>query len=227
MDEVVVKMVRKVFKSGFLAVFLLFQPVFASGLYAATDVRIDGLFSDRALVSVDGQRKLLKVGETGPKGVRLLSSDSQQAVLEVDGRMVTLGVSGRISSSYSEAQSAEVRLLSGHNGHYMVGGFVNGRPVDFLVDTGASYISMNIHVARRLGVNFRNAPRTKMNTANGVTEAFEVLLDKVTIGAITQYKVKGVVHVGDSPHITLLGNSFLSNVELREEQGAMVMRQKF
>jgi len=206
---------------------LLFLGLFYASAYAMPDIRVDGLFNGRAVISINGQSKLMKAGQEGPHGVKLVSSDSKQAVIAVNGKIIKLGLSERISSSYSEAEVAEVRLLSGRNGHYFVDGAVNGRTVNFLVDTGASVIAMNIHVAKKLGINYRSAPTVKMSTASGLADAYEVYLDKVTIGNITQHKVRSVIHVGDFPQITLLGNSFLSKVAMTEEKGVMVLRQKF
>ena len=221
-------MMKPVLLNSFLRMMALLVPLSVSGaVCSAPELRVDGLFNGRALITIDGESILLKAGEAGHQGVKLISSDSKQAVLEVNGKKLSLGVSEHIAASYSEAQLAEVSLLSGHNGHYYVDGFVNGRPVNFLVDTGASVVAMNMHVAKRLGINYRNGAEVMMRTASGLAKAYEVSLDKLTIGSITQYKVRGVVHIGDFPDITLLGNSFLSNVEMSEEQGVMILRQKY
>ncbi|MGX9080389.1 hypothetical protein ACWTQY_31510, partial [Klebsiella pneumoniae] len=59
--------------------------VYASFSWAASQVQVVGLFPGAAVLNVDGQRKLVRVGDTGPGGVQLVSVDKQGAVLRVDG----------------------------------------------------------------------------------------------------------------------------------------------
>lgn len=200
---------------------------FLTGIaHAGPEVRVKGLFKDRALLEINGQSKLLKAGQMGPHGVKLLSSNSKQAVVEVAGKRHVLQLSQEIASQFSEPEFKEVRIPSGVHDHYYVSGRINGRSARFLVDTGASTIAMNSHDAKRLGVNFRSGERRQVNTASGVVPAYAVTLNKVSVGGITHHKVAAMVIVGDFPTKILLGNSFLSLVEMREEQGVLVLRSK-
>ena len=203
-----------------------FATVFLSfGLLAAPDVRVDGLFNGRAVVNIDGKQHLLKEGQQ-KQGVRLISSDSKQAVIEVNGKAVTMGISDRISSSYTEAEVVEVRVPRGQGGHYFVSGFINGRAVDFMVDTGATSIAMSRPDAERLGIDLRKGQTGSVSTANGVVTATTVNVSKVTIGGITVHQVPVTVVNGNFPANVLLGNSFLSRVNMSEEEGVLVLRKK-
>lgn len=195
--------------------------------WSAPDIRVQGLFGGSAVLVINGKQRLLKQGQISPEGVKLVSSDSHQAVVEVEGQQFTLGLSQHISSNFQAAEQAEVRIPRSTNGHYMVSGFINGYPVDFMVDTGATSVAMNLNDAKRLGVDFRRGKRASASTAGGIVNAFEVDLDKLVIGNITARQVSTTVVVGDYPTHVLLGNSFLSRVEMTEEEGVMVLRKKY
>ena len=194
---------------------------------ASPDVRVHGLFGKSAVLVIDGKQRLLKQGQTSPEGVTLISSDKSEAVLEVGGQRVTLGLSQHISSNFQAAKMAEVRIPRGHNGHYFVSGFINGRSIDFMVDTGASAVALNINQAKALGIDYRNGQKIKINTAGGVTDARDVVLNKLTIGNITLYNVRCIVNIGSHPTMALLGNSFLSKVQMTEVEGVLLLKKKF
>lgn len=210
---------------GLVVAFVL-MGLFASPCWAA-DIRVNGLFGGSAVLVINGKQRLLKQGQTSPEGVTLIDSNSRRAVVEFDGRQMTLGLSDHISSSFQAAEMAEVRIPRAENGHYFVSGFINGRPADFMVDTGATSIAMNLHHAEQLGVNFRRGRKGSASTAGGIVNAYHIPLQKLTIGNITLNQVDATVVVGDFPSQILLGNSFLSRVEMSEEEGVMVLRTKF
>lgn len=193
----------------------------------ATDIRVNGLFGGSAVLVINGKQRLLKQGQTSPEGVTLIDSNSRRAVVEHNGKQMTLGLSDHISSSFQAAEMAEVRMPRADNGHYFVSGFINGRPADFMVDTGATSIAMNFHHAEQLGVNFRSGRKGSASTAGGIVNAYHVPIQKLTIGNITLNQVDATVVIGDFPSQILLGNSFLSRVEMSEEEGVMVLRTKF
>jgi aspartyl protease family protein len=86
---------------------------------------------------------------------------------------------------------------------------------------------MNLHHAEQLGVNFRRGRKGAASTAGGMVSAYHVPLEKLTIGNITLHQVEATVVIGDFPSEILLGNSFLSRVEMSEEEGVMVLRTKY
>ncbi|WP_461517374.1 retropepsin-like aspartic protease family protein [Porticoccus sp.] len=212
---------------GFAVALMLIAAVSASICWATPDIRVNGLFGGSAVLVINGKQRLLKKGQTSPEGVTLIDSDSRQAVLKVDGKQVTLGLSDQISSRFKAAEVAEVRIPRADNGHYFVSGFINGRPVDFMVDTGATSIAMNLHHAESLGVNFRSGKKSAASTAGGMVNTYQVPLEKLVIGNITLHQVDATVVIGDFPSQVLLGNSFLSRVEMSEEEGVMVLRTKY
>ncbi len=193
---------------------------------AAQDIEVKMLAQNSALLVIDGKQRMLRVGATSPEGVKLMSANSTQAVVEVNGKRETLTMSRRISTQFTKADRAEIRLASVAGGHYMAPGRINGLPVQFMVDTGATYIAMNYHEAERLGLDYLAGQPLTMSTANGLAHAYLVTLNRVKVGDIEIDQVQATVHDGDSPTMMLLGNSFLSKVDIRIDQGVMVLRAK-
>lgn len=192
---------------------------------AADNISVKGLFKNTIVLVIDGRQVLIKKGET-KDGVTLIESSSQQAVIDVQGKRQTVTLSSQVGGSYSAPSKSVLRIASQDGGHHWVRGQINGRSVNFVVDTGASVISMNLSTARRLGIDYENGRPSSSVTANGRKETRTVLLDRVTIGPITQYQVLASVHLDDALPVVLLGNSFLSKLNMRIEEGVMILESR-
>ncbi|WP_075188255.1 retropepsin-like aspartic protease family protein [Teredinibacter haidensis] len=213
------------FKSHYwFAAWLLLQVVVVE---ASPAVEVKGLFKGSAIFVIDGQQRLLKQGKTSPEGVKLIESNSKFALVEIDGKRHKLRLSRAVGGQYQTPDKAIVRLPSGHNGHYLATGSINGRSTKFLVDTGASSIAISSQQATSLGVKYRHGNRQAVSTANGMVNGFEINLSKVIVGTITLNNVRAVVIEGSSPRQILLGNSFLSRVNMRVEQGVLILQAKY
>jgi aspartyl protease family protein len=127
----------------------------------------------------------------------------------------------------SSAPSARnVVLTKGHNGHFQVDARVDGRRIEFLVDTGASHIALRQSEAGRLGIYPRTADFTvRVSTANGMTKAALVELRTVEVGDIIVRNVPAIVHSDEGLSVNLLGMSFLSRVRWTHERGKLVLEQ--
>jgi len=195
---------------------------------AAADVRVVGLFSDRAVVVIDGEQRILRAGGPAVQGVRLVKADSNAAVLEVDGERMTARLDGRVTRAKPVAPRTSVQVFRNSHGMYTSVGAINGLPVPFLVDTGASSVAMNADQARRLGIDFRvTGERVTVVTASGNTPAWRVVLDTVKLGDIELNNVPGVVIDGAEPATTLLGMSFLNRLEISNNGQLMTLRLKY
>lgn len=208
---------------------LLFGLLLLTGLAeAATQVRVVGLFPGAAVLNVDGQRKLVRVGQTGPGGVVVISADSRGAVLRVDGVERSYTLSREYSDGFAVAEKKQLSVAKGVGGHYWVAGSINGQTVQFLVDTGATAIALNDGHARRLGIDYRVVGRPlQVNTASGTARGWQVTLDRVKVGELEVLGVDAVVLEGSSPSESLLGMSFLSRVGWRVEQDMLVLESKY
>ena len=187
-----------------------------------------GLGADTAIVLIDGVQRVLKVGKPSPEGVELISADSETAVIEVDGRQASYGLGTHISSEFAAPETTTVRIWSTANGMYEVIGSINGYPVTFLVDTGATLISMNSNQARRLGIDYRLIGEEAVSsTASGYSRIYLVRLDRVRVGEILLRNVDGAVHDGDFPTEVLLGSSFLGRLDMRRDGKVMELEKKY
>lgn len=207
----------------YLLIILLNQAtVWASEL----DILVVGLFRDFAVVEINQQRHTLALNQSSPEGVTLISADSNRAVLDINGQQREFELGGQIGGTFSPPQQVSVSVWP-RNGLYSTTGSINGFSVDMLVDTGASAIAMNAATARRLGLDYLNAPRVGVRTASGEELAYEVRLERVELGEIRRYNVRAIVIDGPQPQQTLLGMSFLDTLEIRREGDRLELLQRF
>jgi aspartyl protease family protein len=200
----------------------------ASFVFAAPHVRVVGLFPGAAVLNVDGQRKLVKVGQVGPGGVVVVSADSRAAVLRVDGVERTYTLSREYSEGFAEPQKKQLSVAKGSGGHYWITGSVNGQNVQFLVDTGATSIALNDGHARILGIDYRSVGSPlQVSTASGTARGWRVTLDRVKVGELEVLGVEAVVLEGSSPTEALLGMSFLNRVGWKVERDMLVLESKY
>ncbi len=200
-----------------------------STVWAVEDIQVVGLFNGKAVVRLDGKQRLLKAGQTSPEGVTLISANAKQAVLEVDGKRATYGLGRHISSSYAAPVGEEVtvQIWPDRQGMYTVIGSINGFPVHFLVDTGATAIAMNREQAKRLGIDYRVVGKPGLaSTASGVVESYTVTLDRVKVGDIELRNVRGGVIDGPHPKQVLLGMTFLGRVEMLRKGQLLELKRK-
>jgi aspartyl protease family protein len=114
----------------------------------------------------------------------------------------------------------------GANGHFETEGYIDGRRVAFMIDTGASVIALRQQDAERLGI--RPAQRdftAKVSTANGVVYAAPAELASVELGGILVHNVAAVVLPDTALAQNLLGMSFLSRVRWEHRDGRLVLEQ--
>lgn len=195
---------------------------------AAERIYARGLFKDRAILEIDGKQRMLRAGQTSPEGVKLISASSNNAVIEHQGQRSTLELGGRIGGSYAGPRSKSYRIVPTGNGMFVTTGSINGFPVRFLVDTGATLVSMNSVQAKRLGISYRLDGRKSLSrTASGISPIWLVQLKQVKVGEIELKNVAAAVHDGRFPEITLLGMSFLGQLEMTRSSGALVLERKY
>ncbi|WP_295801051.1 TIGR02281 family clan AA aspartic protease [uncultured Microbulbifer sp.] len=190
----------------------------------AQDVRLKAIFGSSAMFEIDGKQRLLKSGKTSPEGVQLVSVTSDYALVKINGHQQRLTLAAPVAASYATAEKAEVRLVPDSRGHYSTTAWVNGRQIPVMVDTGATSIAFNYPTARKLGLDLTRAQPMTVSTASGVEKAYRLQLDRVTIGGITVHNVEATVLGNDFPQITLLGNSFLSRVDMQQRDGLLLLR---
>ncbi|GAB4179850.1 MAG: TIGR02281 family clan AA aspartic protease [Rhodocyclaceae bacterium] len=200
---------------------------FAPGAWAA-EVALVGLAAARAVLSVDGGAPRMVVVGASLAGVKLIAVQADSATVEVEGKRRTLRLGEQpIRSAEGEAPaSGRVILRADPGGHHLTDGAVNGVPVRFMVDTGATFVSLGRADALRAGIDTSRGQAGFTQTANGPAQVWKVRLDTVRVGGITLHDVEGLVHSGDLP-VALLGMSFLNRMEMRREGDAMTLRRRY
>lgn len=190
------------------------------------EIRVLGLFKDAALLSINDRQRMLRVGDQN-KDMRLLTANSDRAVLEYHGKRMQLQLSdaGGIATGLPSTGTASAHLIS-NGGLYSVTGSINGQLADFVMDTGASYITMSAQQADQLRLDYSNARKIMINTANGKATAHVFTIKQVRIGGIELHDVEAAVMQNlESPKI-LLGMSFLSQVDMSQSSGLVVLKHR-
>jgi len=196
----------------------------AASAASAQTVTLNGSMGSRqALLVIEGVPRVVGVGAT-VQGVRLVSLSASQAEVDVGGqrRLLIAGASQvRVSGAEGTAGGGtEIVLAAGSGGHFRTDGQINGKPVMFLIDTGATAIALGQADADRLGINYRNAPRGFAGTANGRIPVNVVTLSSVRVGDVEVANVEAVVMPSTMEHI-LLGNSFLTRFQMKRDNDTM------
>jgi aspartyl protease family protein len=209
-----------------LALALLLSSQAPEGV-AAPSVEVQGLMRDMAVIAIDGDRRVLRVGEITEEGVELLSATPALARIRVGEQVLELGLSRRAGAAYVEAPVREVRVSADPSGHYRVAGQVEGSPVLFLVDTGATILAMSGAQADALGVDYRGRGQAgQVTTAAGPAVSHMLTLDVVEVGGLRVEGVQAAVIEGNYPQEILLGMSFLRQVGLNETGGVLTLTQR-
>ena len=206
---------------------VLLTSLVAMTAQAVVPVEIVGLFKDMAVIRAGAGEQLLKVGETTPQGVTLVSANSREAVVAWRGTQHTLGLTKQVAGQYAEAQVSEVSIPADNLGQYRIRGAINNHYVDFLVDTGASVVALSSAQADALGINYKQGQRGSVQTAQGNAESYFMDLQKVTVAGITAHNVQAAIISGNYPVDILLGMSFLKQVSIRENGGVMTLVQNY
>jgi aspartyl protease family protein len=195
----------------------------------ALDITVLALFKDKAMLEVDGKRRLAKKDKPTPEGVTLITSNSEEAVLEIDGKRETYKLGTHISNvPVAPPERDEYRIYQSDHGMFRTVGSINGFTVKFLVDTGATTVAMNSGVAKRLGLKYRyKGLPVGVGTASGVTSGYKMKLKAVKVGHITVRNVDAIIIEGSAPHEVLLGMSFLNQVEVQNKGQVMILKKKF
>lgn len=200
----------------------------AAGDAFATEVALAGAFAGKAVLVVDGGSPRTVSAGGSVAGVKLLAVEGDRAIVEVDGRRRTLRLGEQpIALGDAAATGREVLTLTAdRGGHYLSEGSVNGVPVRFMVDTGATFVSLGRTDAMRVGIDPQRGQAGVTQTANGMARVWKVRLHSVRVGTITLHDVDAVVHAADLP-VALLGMSFLSRMDMRRDGEAMTLRRRY
>ena len=127
----------------------------------------------------------------------------------------------QLTGSITEQGTPSVRLERNRYGHYVASGYINDRPVEFMLDTGASDVSIPLSVAEEIGLQ-KGKPVT-YQTANGTIRAWQTVADEIRLGGLRV----GPVRASINPHVTnsgiLLGMSFLKHLDFSQQGNTLTL----
>lgn len=190
------------------------------------EVGLAGILGSKALLMINGgEPQSVPVGQT-LEGVKVVSIQGDQAVIEIGGKKRPLKVGQHAVGLGNPDGSGKVILTADGQGHFYTTGNVNGASVRFVVDTGATSIALGPTDARRIGLDLSRGQKGMVSTANGQAVVTRVTLDTVRIGDITLHQVEAVVLQNEMPS-ALLGMTFLNRVEMLRDGATMTLKKRF
>jgi len=194
---------------------------------AAQSVALAGILGSKALLVVDGGApRSVAVGQVH-EGVRVLAVGRTEATIEVAGttRVLYLGETPVKLGDAAPVEPPRLTLRADSRGHFIQTGHINGRSMQYMVDTGASSVAIGRSEAKRLGIKTDENQTVAMSTANGTAKGYRVRLDSVRLGPLELRGVDAVITPQDMPYV-LLGNSFLRAFDMHRSGNLMVLQGK-
>lgn len=128
-----------------------------------------------------------------------------------------------LATRYGDGGVREVALKRNKYGHYVTSGEINGRPVTFMLDTGATGVALSSGLARSLGL--QRGPAFRSRTANGDVLSYATRLDSVAVGGIVLHDVPASIVTGMDMDEVLLGMTFLKHLEFTQRGDTLTLRQ--
>lgn len=200
-----------------------------AGSAMAQSVAMTGSMGSKALLVIDGGApRALAAGESA-QGVKVVKVTSSDALVEIAGKRQTVMLGAApvsLGGAGGGANGSQILLTAGQGGHFYANGSINGRNVNFLVDTGATTIALGQAEAERIGLAYRHGRRIPVGTANGTTVGYLVKLDSVRINDVEIYNVDAIVQPAPMPYV-LLGNSFLGRFQMKRENDLLTLDKRF
>ena len=210
----------------YLPTVLLALAMLAPGLAWSQAVSLAGILGSKALLVVDGSApRGVAAGETH-LGVKVLSVGRDEAVIEIKGARSTVRLGeAPVSVGTRSGGGRKIVLMSDSRGHFVNQGLINGRVMQFMVDTGATTVAIGKPDADRMGLDYQNGQPVIMNTANGVAQGWRLRLNSVRIGEVEVLNVDAIVTPQAMPYV-LLGNSFLGSFQMTRNNDQMVLEKR-
>lgn len=193
---------------------------------AAQEVGLAGVIGSKALLMINGAPPRSVPLGTTIDGIKVVAVQGDQVIVEIGGKKRPLRVGQHAVGNAADSGAELVTLNADSQGHFVTNGTVNGGSVRFVVDTGASLVSLGASDARRLGIDPAKGERGVSQTANGQTQISIVKLNSVRIGGITLHQVDAAIHQNDLP-VALLGMSFLNRMEMKRDGDTMTLKKRF
>ena len=191
----------------------------------AQSVALAGILGGKALLVVDGSAPRSVAPGGSHMGVRVVSVGRDGVVLEVAGAQRTIQLGESPVSIGGSAAGQRIVLKADARGHFINSGFINGRVMQYMVDTGATTVAIGRPDAQRMGLKFEQGQPVMMNTANGTAQGWRMRLESVRVGDVELRSVDAIVTAEAMPYV-LLGNSFLREFHMNRSGDEMVLQRR-
>ncbi|MDM0111865.1 TIGR02281 family clan AA aspartic protease [Variovorax sp. J22R133] len=194
----------------------------------AASVTLTGTIGGRAILIVDGAAPRTVAPGEKLGNVRLVSVQGDQAVVEVDGQRIPLRMDSPVSVGASAPRASGTRIVLPANsgGHFLTQGTINGRSVNFMLDTGATVVAISAADAVRIGLDYKKGQPVRINTANGDSSGYRLKLGSIRVGDVEVYDVDAIVSEQPMPYV-LLGNSFIGRFSMQRDADQMVLEKRY
>ena len=217
---------------GYASLLLAATMAILSPLVAhAQSVALTGVLGSKALLVVNGGAPKALAANEVHQGVRLLQLNGDSAVIDVQGQRQTLRLGeapvsvGSRGGAGGASRSSRLVLQADSRGHFIDRGLINGKTMQYMVDTGASTIAIGRADAERMGLPFEQGTPVMMRTANGNAQGWRIKLASVRIGEMDLYDIEAIVAPQPMPYV-LLGNNLLSHFHMTRKGTEMVLERR-
>ena len=207
---------------------------FATQAFADTRVNVVGLFSNKALVIINGgSPQSIGAGQT-KDGVKLISADSTAGTFIIEGKRQVLKMgqaasvaAGAVPAGGEGGTNSPVTLYADTNGHFLGNLSINGVSLRYLVDSGATAVALNSGDAKFAKIDYEKGEKVNVSTANGEVAAYLVTLNTLKIGTIVLNNIKALVTEGGSPAVVLLGMTAQNRLDMKRDNSILTMSKKY
>ncbi len=203
--------------------------LFTAQAFAETRLNVVGLFSNKAIVTINGGApRSLSAGQT-VDGVKLISANSEAATFVVEGKKQSLkmGQGASVAGAGGPVTNDPVSLYADQAGHFLGNLTINGASLKYLVDTGATTVALNSGDAKFAKIDYEKGEKGLSSTAGGVVQVYRIKLNTLKIGTIVLNNVDAAVIEGGSPPFVLLGMSALNRLDMKRDNSILTLTKKY
>lgn len=211
-------------KLGMLAVSAISLTAASTGW--AQSVALTGVLGSKALLVIDGGAPKAVAANDSHQGVRVLQVSGDSAVVDIKGQRQTIRLGDAPVSVGSRgsgvSSSGRIVLMADARGHFIERGQINGKTMQYMVDTGASTVAIGRADADRMGLPYERGTPVMMRTANGVAQGWKLMLDSVRVGDVELRGLEAIVASQSMPYV-LLGNNLLAHFQMTRQGTEMIL----
>ncbi len=200
--------------------------LFASLTAQAVEINLIAIMGSKAMVEVDGARKLMEAGQSA-SGAKLLNVSADAVVFEAGGRKLTLSMDNRSIKSNISPEGGKKLVMPNDNGHFYAGLAINGLPLRGVVDTGATVLTLSSNHARAAGIDLSRATTGTAVTAQGTVATRQTTINTLRLGDIVLHNIDALVIDGQFPPTPLIGMNVLQRFTMQREADRLTLIQRY